>query len=1500
MFATMVHGRVRPAVVALLALIGVLASLLVVLAPPAPAHADSTGSGTGGRFVAASGRILDTRTGSPLVAHAYRTIQVGGQAGIPTSGVGAVVLGVTAVNMTGLGQMYARPDSSTASTTVLTYDGGNLGNTSNTATVAVGSDGTIQISANTATDALLDVEGYYTSNDDGTAAGGFVPVSGTRIVDSRSGTGVTEGTITAGSSVTFQVSGTAGVPAGASAAVVNLIAIAGAHGGYITPYTAGTSKPQRSLQYPANTSTSVSAQVQLSNDGKITVANDVGSINLIVDVEGYFTATNGGGAVFTPGSGNIYDSRASSNSIVAADGTTAVQVSGQAGVPAVASGVTAVAVTLTAVHAAESSGYAVAWADGAARPATSALNFIGDSIRSNTIIVPLGANGKIDIYNSSADPTNYVVDLQGWYSNLPTGPSTTNLTGSRPSATNLSFPIDDRTSAQVDVATGNLLLTTNALTLSGVTDKLSIGAAYNSRGSEVANSAAPDATKWAYAFDGAGNLTSNATGVVYTGPDGSTWQFTDNADGSFNAPAGLQDTLAKTSTEYTLTSLTSNQVIHFNFAGQPTSVVDRNGNSVPFTYGGYLLSKLVTNAGPSTGRTASVAYSNGTTTISQTDGTNTRKVSWSKDSSGNITSFTDATGKTTAFTYAGTDLTSVTAPEGGKTTFVYNTSDQVTSVTQPASSGNAVTRLSYVSSTETQVASPNMDGSQPVASVAHTDYTLDASTHDVTKAVDPDNNTRSATYNPDNNAAASTTSGAGSESTTTNGTWSGNTATKNKVSLTQVQSTSGASGSQTSGPAATATYANSGAAAYLPSQTTDGDGNTTKISYDTQGSISGSSVNGSGGSSSSTASQATLARNTNGTLKSATSPGNQAANLATQYSYDANSQLKTISPPAIAANTGTQLGTKTYSYDGYGRMASESDGNGHTTSYTYDNDDRQLTESFSDGTATITNTYDGNGNELTSASAGGTITNTYDPLGHLLSTRNSAGGSTISYTYDQSGNELTSTDGAGTISYTYDPANVLWAMTYPHGSGTETDRYKIDSQSRLTDAYTAAGANTSGSSNATSTQPASFQGHIHTSYDQGTGREGEVTAWTGQDASKVFDTTYSYTTAAGASSNQLQSATDTLTGKVTHYGYVDPNGNSTTRLTGVTQTGGTNDVNWAYTYDADGNRTAANETGAATSSQTLSYNVNDQIDSAEYTYDAAGNMTASPGATYAYNGAEQLTSETVNGTTTNYTYAGAAQDQLLTATTGSTTTSYTYGQSGVDTFTSNGTTARVLADSAKQVLNLTDSNGDSAAFIVDGIGNQVGALTDTGSNAFSVNYDPYGTGGVTAGGASPFWTQSPFAFKVGARTSQTQNGIVRFGLRWYLPTTGTWTQRDTLDAPLDPNNADRYAYAGDDPINSSDPTGRSFLHDIGGVVLGTVVGTAITVTTCALTGVETALAGCAAGLVAGATVGGAFGAGVTSDLDGDSAEETAEHVGVGAASGFLGSAALLGAAAILP
>ncbi|RYF06855.1 MAG: hypothetical protein EOO77_26385, partial [Oxalobacteraceae bacterium] len=86
-------------------------------------------------------------------------------------------------------------------------------------------------------------------------------------------------------------------------------------------------------------------------------------------------------------------------------------------------------------------------------------------------------------------------------------------------------------------------------------------------------------------------------------------------------------------------------------------------------------------------------------------------------------------------------------------------------------------------------------------------------------------------------------------------------------------------------------------------------------------------------------------------------------------------------------------------------------------------------------------------------------------------------------------------------------------------------------------------------------------------------------------------------------------------------------------------------------------------------------------------------------------------------------------------------------------------------------------------------------------------YDPYGTRALTAGGTGSGSGQNPYSFKAGIQDRAT--GLVKFGLRWYDATAGTWTQQDTLDAPLSPTDANRYGFAGGDPVNSSDPTGLS-------------------------------------------------------------------------------------------
>lgn len=64
---------------------------------------------------------------------------------------------------------------------------------------------------------------------------------------------------------------------------------------------------------------------------------------------------------------------------------------------------------------------------------------------------------------------------------------------------------------------------------------------------------------------------------------------------------------------------------------------------------------------------------------------------------------------------------------------------------------------------------------------------------------------------------------------------------------------------------------------------------------------------------------------------------------------------------------------------------------------------------------------------------------------------------------------------------------------------------------------------------------------------------------------------------------------------------------------------------------------------------------------------------------------------------------------------------------------------------------------------------------------------------------------NPYQFKGGLHDRTTN--WVKFGHRWYSVEWGRFSQQDTLDAPLDPANANRYAFAANDPINNADPLG---------------------------------------------------------------------------------------------
>ena len=96
---------------------------------------------------------------------------------------------------------------------------------------------------------------------------------------------------------------------------------------------------------------------------------------------------------------------------VASGGSVHLQITGLNGVPS--ANVTAAAVTVTVTGQAGGGDLKI-YPDNTVRPPTSNLNYAATGIRSNFVIVPVGANGKIDIYNSGSS-ADILGDVTGYF-----------------------------------------------------------------------------------------------------------------------------------------------------------------------------------------------------------------------------------------------------------------------------------------------------------------------------------------------------------------------------------------------------------------------------------------------------------------------------------------------------------------------------------------------------------------------------------------------------------------------------------------------------------------------------------------------------------------------------------------------------------------------------------------------------------------------------------------------------------------------------------------------------------------------------------------------------------------------------------------------------------------------------------------------------------------------------------------------------------------------------
>jgi hypothetical protein len=253
------------------------------------------------------GRILDTRTStgghpSPLRGGQPVTLQVSGavdgdgRTPVPSgSGAVAVVLNLTATNTTGNSFLTVYPAGSTRpNASNVNWAAGQT--VPNRVTVQLPSSGAVTISNfDGNADVVVDVNGYYTSDSNqATPNGLYTPLQPTRILDTRTSTGGHQYPLGPApqrpETMRLQVAGIAGVPATATAVVLNVTVTDVSHSSFLTVYPSDTSRPWISdLNYPAGDVVPNLVVVKLAPDGSIAIYNNEGSVDVVADVEGWYS-----------------------------------------------------------------------------------------------------------------------------------------------------------------------------------------------------------------------------------------------------------------------------------------------------------------------------------------------------------------------------------------------------------------------------------------------------------------------------------------------------------------------------------------------------------------------------------------------------------------------------------------------------------------------------------------------------------------------------------------------------------------------------------------------------------------------------------------------------------------------------------------------------------------------------------------------------------------------------------------------------------------------------------------------------------------------------------------------------------------------------------------------------------------------------------------------------------------------------------------------------------
>lgn len=1032
--------------------------------------------------------------------------------------------------------------------------------------------------------------------------------------------------------------------------------------------------------------------------------------------------------------------------------------------------------------------------------------------------------------------------------------------------------LNDRTSAKVNVASGNLLVTAKDMHLAGTAGMdLDLTRSYNAL-IDTADANQTSGNSGSGRVGNGWNLSAGADvglqfhadgSATFYGPTGARLTFTKNKwDGNvFVSPGGVDAKLDKSgpsTAPYVVTFHQSLMKYEFSSGGYLVDQRDKNDNTITHNYDA---NNNLLSVGDSKGGFSLFSYTNNKLTQIQDPAGRLYKYAYTGN---NLTSYTDPSNFVTSYEYnSNNELTKITDGRGNQTTFTYKTYPDrrvatMTQITNVANQTGDTTSFAY----STSPSNLTDAAGNSVTACCRTTVT-DARSHDTTYDSNHMNRVVLVTdalghkragvqYNSQANVEQYVNAKQGRF------TFKYDNSGIDPTSGFTSQSTDGTNGDGTPVGKKSTTAYNDSNHPHLPTCVIDAEGNKTFYAYDSKGNLTDVKAGATATScataptlESSITSHYSYTYNTNGTVATTTTGlGNKTTTTGdgvTTYTYDTHGNVQRVDYP-----TGSSHGPVQYTYDSLNRLSTTTNGRNQVTTYGYDAEDRLTQISYGTGGSVVYG-YDADGNLATRVDSTGTTNYTYDTKNELTQ-RGYPNGSTTTFTYDGVGNMTTQTDstlpsGQRTTTYRYNTVNLMDQLTEPDNTSVTTFSYDNDDNH---------------------TQTSFPNGVTWNSTYNDTGDVTGVSA-TGPGSTTLMNLTYDYGSGNSAK-DQIQKTIDLNDSRGPTkilYGYGSMN-----RLTSAAKSmrdDATNAVidgyQYTYTYDADSNM-LTKQVGSNTT-QKFDYV---GIDELACVHTASTCLTGDPGTnkysttgdglttttwtdagmrSFTYNEASQLTKiAPPGGAGLNLGYADADQTERVSK--GATT--FSYDLLGLKSQTASSNTTYFTRDEKGNMLEERVPNGSGGFnryyYVVDGLGSVIALTDSTGARVGGADYkyDPYGD--QLNSPTDTTLQANPWRYAGGYMDSET--GFYKFGARYYNPNIGRWNEPDPKKGSLsDPMSMNPYLYANDNPINATDPDGHNpLILGLVGIVAGIVV-TGVLQALGLNDVLSAAIGGCVGGIVAG-------------------------------------------------